>query len=74
MEEEEFLLPDPQSVLEVAILRPKEALRFLLQWTTWNPKLTSRALIIAIIFKKYDLVDSLLACSPDMQQEVIFLW
>lgn len=69
--ESEYLVPGPQSVLEMAVLKGKKALSLLLDWTTWGPKLTGRALVIAIIFEKYDLVDSLLACGPDMQQDVI---
>ena len=70
-EEFEYIVPDPQSVLEMAVLKGKEALSLLLHWTTWDPRLTGRALAIAIIFEKFDLVDSLLACGPHMQQEVI---
>lgn len=67
---EEFEFEPPQSVLEIAVILGKEALSLLLHWTTWNPRLTGRALAAAIVFKECDLVDSLLACGPDMQQEV----
>ena len=60
----------PQSVLEIAVVLNDDALSLLLQWTPWDSRLTGRALAIAIVVKKRDAIDSLLACGPDMQQEV----
>lgn len=67
---QEIEIGPPQSVLEIAVVLNDEALSLLLQWTPWDPRLTGRALAIAIVVKKRDAIDSLLACGPDMQQEV----
>ncbi|OJJ82971.1 uncharacterized protein ASPGLDRAFT_129119 [Aspergillus glaucus CBS 516.65] len=72
---DDFDLEPPQSALEIAVVMGKEAmgkeaLGFLLQWTAWDPRLTGRALVIAIGLNEHDLVDSLLTCGPDLRQEV----
>lgn len=49
---DEFDLEPPESVLEIAVVMGKEALSFLLQWTPWNPRLTGRALVTAIVLEE----------------------
>ncbi|KOS42064.1 hypothetical protein ACN38_g7074 [Penicillium nordicum] len=66
-----FELPLPESVLEIAVvLGTSETLQFLLQWTSWSPRLTGRALTIAIILDLEDHAKDILSFHPDLTQEI----
>ncbi|KAJ6124029.1 hypothetical protein N7471_011346 [Penicillium samsonianum] len=66
-----FHLPQPESVLEIAVrARSREGLRFLLQWTPWSPRLSGRALTVAILLHLNELAEDILLFDPDLTQEV----
>lgn len=66
-----FKLPLPESVLEIAVvLGTRETLQFLLQWAPWSPRLTGRALTIAIFLDLADLAEDILSFHPDLTQEI----
>ncbi|CRL18578.1 Ankyrin repeat-containing domain [Penicillium camemberti] len=68
---DDFELPLPESVLEIAVvLGTRETLQFLLQWTAWSPRLTGRALTIAIFLDLEDLAEDILSFHPDLTQEI----
>ncbi|KAL4985513.1 ankyrin repeat-containing domain protein [Aspergillus falconensis] len=61
----------PQSVLEIAVLRGnKLILQTLLQSCPWEETLKGRALSLAVLFNRQELVEYLLTTTLDMNQEV----
>ncbi|KAJ5501296.1 hypothetical protein N7453_006113 [Penicillium expansum] len=65
-----FNLLQPESVLEIAVAeRNREVLQFLLQWTPWSPRLTGRALILAILLDLDELAEDILPFDPDLTRE-----
>lgn len=70
-DEEEFELPPPESVLEIAVVLGSRAdLQFLLQWMPWSPKLIGRALTFAILLDLNELAEDTMPFSPDLTQEI----
>ncbi|KAJ5373219.1 hypothetical protein N7517_005225 [Penicillium concentricum] len=70
-EAEEFYLPPPESVLELAVwVEKREDLQFLLQWIPWSPMLTGRALTIAILLDQNELAEDILRFNPDLTEEI----
>ncbi|KAK4867631.1 hypothetical protein LT330_001141 [Penicillium expansum] len=66
-----FDLLQPESVLEIAVAESdREILQFLLQWTPWSPRLTGRALIIAILLHLDELAEDILPFDPDLTREI----
>ncbi|GKZ27378.1 hypothetical protein AbraCBS73388_004485 [Aspergillus brasiliensis] len=68
---EKLRLMSPESVLEIAARDgDKEILQLLLQSVPWDPKLSGRALTVAVICAKHGLVDCLLESGADVGQDV----
>ncbi|OJJ70060.1 hypothetical protein ASPBRDRAFT_56797 [Aspergillus brasiliensis CBS 101740] len=68
---EKMHLESPESVLEIAARDgDKEILQLLLQSVPWDPKLSGRALTVAVICAKHGLVDCLLESGADVGQDV----
>ncbi|KAJ5963728.1 uncharacterized protein N7479_003604 [Penicillium vulpinum] len=68
---DDFQLPPPESVLEIAVVvASRKNLQFLLQWTSWSPRLIGRALTFAILLHLNELVEDILPFNPDLTQEI----
>ncbi|CAG7936805.1 unnamed protein product [Penicillium nalgiovense] len=64
-------LPPLESVLEIAVFEGKrEELQFLLQWMTWSPRKTGRALIFATLLNKRHIAEDILPFDPDLNREI----
>ncbi|KAF4766835.1 hypothetical protein N7455_005462 [Penicillium solitum] len=68
---EEFELPPPESVLEIAVVvGSREDLQFLLQWMPWSPRLIGRALTFAILLDLNELAEDIMPFNHDLTQEI----
>ncbi|KAL2783401.1 ankyrin repeat-containing domain protein [Aspergillus keveii] len=70
-EDTEYRVEGPQSVLELAARTGNTAvLKLLLRARPWEPRLVGRALLLAILFHRADLVAKLFEVPIDVHQEV----
>ncbi|KAL2862620.1 ankyrin repeat-containing domain protein [Aspergillus lucknowensis] len=70
-DDSEFVLEPPESVLEISSrYNDRQLLRILLQSRRWEPRLTGRALGVAIFFRHTDLVDDYLRAPIDLNQDL----
>lgn len=72
---DDFHLGPPESVLEIAAREgDRPALQILLQFASWDQRLTGRAFAIAILLHHDELVEDLLDFRADVNQEITIVY